>query len=280
MRKSHAIILMILGFSTGGWIGYALVPPRSGPAGARSVRVPESGLGAGHPETSSAPRGFRAEEREPRPVIRRDGQGNFLLPEKLAERFRYMVFNGMKVNRQDMAVMGLDEGQMDRLQQLADEAFQRFVERTKPGIRDFTSSDDEMVWKVTGDPAATAADQVWMRGQIRGIIGTDSPLLENGIFGKLAYMASVHGGGDYFIRISRPEGQKDSLHFENLRLLPRDGVPLPQPGDSFHGYQDRYLYSSEKSFGGTQLPDHLAPLLEGKDWKRLRKKPAATVEPQ
>ncbi len=267
MKSVRLILFMSLAFASGSWIGYTTFPSRRAgePDGGRTqgkqVRNPEN--------FSSGPVPSRSARREQRPTVRVDEKGDYLLPPKLAERFHYMVLNGMKVNREDMKVIGLDEGQMDRLQQLVDDAFKRSVERIMPAMREFTNHEDEIVWKVEGDRDAVAADRAWMEEQVHDIIGKDSPMLEREIIGKLTYLTLVNGVQDYFIRISRSDRGQGSFAFENLLLTPRDNGPQPEPGDSFYNLEGRYSYSSTHRFGGTLPPPNLAPLLEGKDWRKL-----------
>ncbi|GAA5121217.1 hypothetical protein JIN84_00410 [Luteolibacter yonseiensis] len=270
-RKLPVSVAALAAFGIGLGFGHLTVTPsRSGVASIKqsSPGPPRQGddrLG----ETTDTPlRAARVREKKLPLTI--DAEGNYVLPPAMADRLDCVVLTEMKVNAADLRILGLDDSQIDRTQELVDEAFRRFFERKKAAMSGFTISDDEMVWLIPGDKAGAQADEQRIIDGVRAICGAKAGLLSNRLVQQIKGSTAGLGEEDYFLRIYKPTGDGTRLAFENLSISPGpNGEPQPKPGDSFMDYQKRWTYSSSGRYGGTAPPDTLMPLIGDKDWQRL-----------
>lgn len=259
-------------FAIGLALGYlTLAPPPAGPVSGSAV--PETRTRAsGHSANDTAADLSRTTRpREKKLPLRIDAEGNYLLPPAMADRLECLVLNGTKVNPVDLRILGLDDSQIGRVQQLADDAFQRFFERKRAAMREFTMSDDELVWEIPGDEPGALADEQRIIDGVQAICGAKAALVSDRLVSQIKGATSQLGSGDYFLRISKAGGSGNNLAFENLVIYPDPtGGERPAPGQSFMDYKKRWRYGSSGRNGGTVPPDTVMPLVHDKDWQRLQ----------
>lgn len=275
MAKKYPVLLAALAaFGIGLGIGYlTLSPSRASVIGDNKASA--SPTPSGNPATDSAPaRSTRSSRTRETPIpIRRDAEGNYLLPPAMAERLECNVINGTKVNAGDLGILGLDDAQIGKTQQLVDEVFQSFFDRQRAAMREFTNGSDELVWEIPGNPDAAKADKQRLTDGLQEIAGPKAGLVTERLIGQIESSSAQLGSRDYFLRIYNPiPGARGNwLAFENIVIHSGPNGERPTPGSSFMDYQKQWTFDSSGRYGGVIPPDTVLPLVQDKDWPRLLK---------
>ncbi|HSP44023.1 MAG TPA: hypothetical protein VLO11_14210 [Luteolibacter sp.] len=211
--------------------------------------------------------------RDSTPSIKTDRSGNLLLPASMADRIQCMLLNGTKANRSDLRLIGLSDGQIDQVQQIMEETIQRCFDRERSVMIEFTTSDDELVKLIPGNPAAAAAEKQWLIDAVRLAGATNAELLEKRLIEEIGYITMGFGATDSYFRVSRvedgSENSENRLSFERIQLYLQPGETSPAPGSSFMDYQKSYKFHSSNRFGGKNPPDYTLHLLQDGQWKHL-----------
>ena len=258
-------------FAIGLGLGYLIFTPTPAATAAGSPPPEPRTRSSNHAAVDTADSPLRTTRPRGKKIpLHIDAEGNYVLPPAMADRLECLVLDGTKVNAVDLKILGLDDARIGEVQRLVDDTFQRFFERKRAAMREFTTSDDELVWKIPGDQPAAMADEQRIIDGVQAICGAKAGLLSGRLVSQIKSATAQLGIRDYFLRISRVGNTGHGLAFENLVIFPGpDDGEQPAPGIPFTDYQKRWRYDSSGRNGGSEPPDTLLPLIGDKDWQRL-----------
>ena len=254
MRIHRTVSIVASSFAMGVGLGYWTLPVD---AEADSSAIPQTQRrtirGTQAQQNTSPHRPTRSSRhRESPPSIKTDRSGNLLLPASMTDRIQCMLLDGTKANRPDLRLLGLSEEQIDQVQQIVEGTTQRCFDREKSVMKEFTTSDQELVKLIPGNPAAAAAERQRLIDAIKLTGATNSLLLEDRLVKELDYLTKEFGAKDYYLRVSRvedgSENSENRLSFERIHLYLQPGEPPPTPGSSFMDYQKKVQISFVQSF--------------------------------
>lgn len=205
------------------------------------------------------------------PTIVLDEEGNFRIPASMGDRLRFSLLKDSEVNAENLAILGLNEVQIDQIGSIVKQTLKEWAERERSVAKELTNTDDEIIISVPGSRAAAEDFQRNLIDGINSIAPDRSTFLEKRLASEIGYQTMQFGAVDYYLRVSRSPNTRGSITFESIKLYgkPDRNRSSLNPGDSLMDYQNEYSFDSSRNFGGTTPPENVEHLLDLEQYGHL-----------
>jgi len=215
----------------------------------------------------------RTKQRILPPTIVTDKDGNFHIPVSMEDRLGISLIRNSEVNTENLAILGLDDFQIVRIQNLVSQTLKEWVDREKSVAKHFTDTEDEIVILVPGSRPAAENLQKNLIDGISSIAPDQSKFLEKRLIVQVGNETMDFGRVDYYFRVSRSLDIMGIMAFESIKLYDRANREKPELnlGDSFMDYKTRYRFDSSRIFGGVLPPVYVEHLIHKEQYEHLLK---------
>lgn len=265
--RTFAVAILLIGFLLGGAVGFFWKDSKQSQETEKRNSAPANPipLGTASDEISTQIRDRRpTQRREPRPTLRLDEEGNLLVPAALEDRIQCSLMTDSEVNRDHLAFFGLTDDQIDCIQRLVMRTLQQCSDREKAVAREYTRNDDEVVLRIPGSASTAKTLKQQTADAIREVAANQATFVEKRLVADLSWKTMGFGENDYFLRVSRLE--PGNMLFQSIRFF---NGREPAPGDTFAGFEKRYIFDSSRNYVAPIPPHYTAHLLRQEDYAHL-----------